>query len=294
MNNSMDHDFDSAARMPQEHIAAESADLPSQSVAQVQREAADAAPPSVAHVRGRGNGTVRTAMMQRMQATYGNRALQRFLSVQRSAGASTVAGEEDTAAKIESQAGKGSTLDNGTQSRLEGGLGADLSGVRVHTDGEADHLAKSVDAVAFTTGSDIFFRQGAYDPGSDRGMHLLAHEATHTVQQSQGPVSGTPQAGGVSVSDPSDQYEQAAEQAAHNVLSGQSANVGGRGGTPQVQRASTLPEDEEEGKVAQTMRAGMPIQLAGMPEDEEQENVPAQTMRMSVQRNGTEDEDERA
>jgi hypothetical protein len=72
---------------------------------------------------------------------------------------------------------------------LEAGLGADLSSVRVHTGGEADHLARSVDAVAFTTGSAIFFRSGAYNPGTSVGLHLLAHEATHTMQQAAGPVA---------------------------------------------------------------------------------------------------------
>src|SRR5438874_41382 len=84
----------------------------------------------------------------------------------------------------------------------QAGLEADLSNVRVQTDGEADHLARSVDAVAFTTGSDIFFQSGTYNPGTSEGLHLLAHEATHAVQQAQGPVAGTPVTGGVALSDP--------------------------------------------------------------------------------------------
>ena len=78
-------------------------------------------------------------------------------------------------------------------------------------------------------------------------MKLLAHEATHTVQQSQGPVSGTPSKGGVSISDPSDSYEQAADRAASNVASGVQAQR--QEATPQVQRHAA---DEEEQAVQRT------------------------------------------
>lgn len=290
-----DHDFDSSTRMPQDFATAESAELASHSPASVQRDAADhISPASVGSIRGRGNAPVRTAMLQRMQQSYGNRAIQRFLSVQRSSASPAADQEEDVAGKIQSRAGGGSSLDDGTKARLEDGLGADMSGVRVHTDGEADSLARSVDATAFTTGNDIFFRQGSYDPGSERGLHLLAHEATHTVQQSQGPVSGTPMAGGVSVSDPSDQFEQAAERSAQNVVTGQPAEEGPVPGSPApIQRQ--VPEEEE--MPAQTMRPstyGAIVQREAAPEEEE---MPAQAMRPStystmVQREGAPEEEE--
>jgi hypothetical protein len=66
---------------------------------------------------------------------------------------------------------------------MEGAFGADFSGVRVHTDAQSDSLNKSIQAKAFTTGSDIFFSKGAYDPGSQDGQQLLGHELTHVVQQ---------------------------------------------------------------------------------------------------------------
>jgi len=163
-------------------------------------------------IGGRGNGPARVAAIQRLQATYGNRSVSRFL--QRTAASTMVQPTGDVGSRIQARAGAGAPLDSGVQGRLETGLGADLSGVRVHTDGEADHLSRSVDAVAFTTGSDIFFRSGAYNPASSEGLHLLAHEATHTVQQAAGPVAGTPVGGGVAVSDPSDSFEQAAERSA--------------------------------------------------------------------------------
>jgi hypothetical protein len=55
--------------------------------------------------------------------------------------------------------------------------------VNIHADSEADSLNKQVGARAFTTGSDIFFRQGEYNPASSNGQELLAHELTHVVQQ---------------------------------------------------------------------------------------------------------------
>lgn len=165
---------------------------------------------------GRGNQPVKVAMLQQMQHTHGNRAVQRFAQ---GGTATRSAPEDDLASRIQSKAGGGSGLDASVQRRLETGLGADLSGVRVHTDNEADHLAQQVDASAFTTGQDIFFRKGAYEPSSGSGLNLLAHEVTHTVQQSQGPVAGTPSAGGVAISDPSDSYEQQAEQVAGNLTS---------------------------------------------------------------------------
>src|SRR5687768_5794183 len=189
----------------------------------------------------RGNAPVRAAVMRQAQQTYGNRAVQRVL--QRSATEGTVT-EEPIGEQIRSKAGGGNSLDGGVQRQLESGLGADMSGVRVHTDGEADSMARSVDSVAFTTGNDIFFRSGAYDPGSQQGMHLLAHEATHTVQQSQGPVSGTPSAGGVSISDPSDSYELAAEAAAANVVSGGATSAQRMSAGTAVQREAA-PEEEE-------------------------------------------------
>lgn len=71
---------------------------------------------------------------------------------------------------------------------MERGFGADFSGVRVHTGAQADNLANSIQAKAFTTGEDVFFRQGAYAPGSRGGQELIAHELTHVVQQSGGQV----------------------------------------------------------------------------------------------------------
>jgi predicted secreted Zn-dependent protease len=125
---------------------------------------------------------------------------------------------DSIAQRIQAASGGGGQLDEGVQQHLEQHLGADLSGVRIHTDGEADRLSRSVNAIAFTTGQDIFFSSGSYDPSSSEGQHLIAHEVVHTVQQANGAVAGTATAGGVSISDPSDAFEQEAEQVANQVM----------------------------------------------------------------------------
>ena len=71
---------------------------------------------------------------------------------------------------------------------MEQVFGADFSGVKVHTDATSDELNQAIQAKAFTTGEDIFFRSGAYEPSSWGGQELLAHELTHVVQQNGGAV----------------------------------------------------------------------------------------------------------
>ena len=58
--------------------------------------------------------------------------------------------------------------------------------VRIHDDAGADDAARKIDALAFTRGNDIYFRSGAYDPTSQPGKKLLAHELAHVVQQRPG------------------------------------------------------------------------------------------------------------
>ena len=87
-------------------------------------------------------------------------------------------------ASVQKEKGRGQPINKNIRGKLEQGFGADFSGVRIHTDGKSDELNQSIQARAFTTGQDIFFRQGAYDPSSKQGQQLLAHELTHVVQQS--------------------------------------------------------------------------------------------------------------
>jgi len=77
----------------------------------------------------------------------------------------------------------GQAMQRSVMHQMESGFGTTFRGVRIHTDATADRLARSVQAKAFTTGKDIFFKQGEYNPRSSAGKELLAHELTHTVQQ---------------------------------------------------------------------------------------------------------------
>lgn len=89
-------------------------------------------------------------------------------------------------ASIRQARGGGSALPDNIRAPMEQAFGADFSGVRVHTDSRSDRLNRSVQARAFTTGQDVFFRSGEYNPASRSGKELLAHELTHVVQQNQG------------------------------------------------------------------------------------------------------------
>lgn len=86
--------------------------------------------------------------------------------------------------------GAGRPLDGGTRALLEPRFGRDLSGVRVHTGAQADESARAVGARAYAVGQDAVFAAGQYNPGSREGLRLLAHEVSHTVQQTGGGAGG--------------------------------------------------------------------------------------------------------
>jgi hypothetical protein len=86
----------------------------------------------------------------------------------------------------------GSALDPAVRVQMEPAFGADFSGVRVHSDARSHQLNDSLQARAFTTGQDIFFRGGEYRPQSSEGKELLAHELTHVVQQNGPAVAKKP------------------------------------------------------------------------------------------------------
>ena len=152
------------------------------------------------------------SLLLRLQRQYGNGYVARLIDRAQGDGSG---GDplEDVERSIEQARGGGNALDGVTLDRMNDAFGADFSGVRVHTGGEADHLNRAVDAKAFATGKDIFFREGAYQPGSTEGRGLLAHELTHVVQQSGDGLQMK-----LEVSDPADPAEQEAEQVARDVM----------------------------------------------------------------------------
>ncbi|MHC0068289.1 eCIS core domain-containing protein [Nostoc sp. UIC 10890] len=102
-----------------------------------------------------------------------------------------MAASAEVEAGIQSARGSGQPIAENIREPMEQAFGADFSSVRVHTDSLSDQLNQSIQAKAFTTGQDVFFRQGAYEPGSRGGQELLAHELTHVMQQRGGEVQPT-------------------------------------------------------------------------------------------------------
>jgi hypothetical protein len=136
-----------------------------------------------------------------------------------------MAGAEVAVERAASSAGQ--PLRGDVRERFESSLGADLSGVRVHTGAESAQATGAVGARAYATGNDIHFADGAYQPDDPFGLHLLAHEVAHTVQQ-QGAAPTRQHK--LEVSGPSDSAELEADRAADAMVRGEAATVSGGGG----------------------------------------------------------------
>lgn len=80
--------------------------------------------------------------------------------------------------------GGGSPLPVETRNFMENAFSADFSSVRIHSDNQAAEMSKGINAKAFTYRDDIYFNEGRYDYHSREGKHLLGHELTHVLQQS--------------------------------------------------------------------------------------------------------------
>jgi hypothetical protein len=86
---------------------------------------------------------------------------------------------ENAAAQTIASKGAGEPMQSSTRDTLESGFGADLSDVRVHDDSSAHSAADALNARAFTHRNDIWLGRGE----SQHNVPLMAHEATHVVQQ---------------------------------------------------------------------------------------------------------------
>jgi hypothetical protein len=116
------------------------------------------------------------------------------------------------------QQGGGSPLGRADADRFGSQLGTDLSTVRVHTGPGADSIARSVQATAFTHGTDIYFSEGSYAPGTSAGDHLLAHELAHVAQGTAGASAST--SGPPMIGRADDPVEAAADRIADSVMDG--------------------------------------------------------------------------
>jgi Domain of unknown function (DUF4157) len=194
-------------------------------------------PDRFAGALGQVSGSSQVGMLRQMQHSYGNSYVGRVIQRKCDCGGSCAncqekklqhKGEGILSAVPEGfeagmqRSGAGSSLDMGTRSFMESRFGQDFSDVRVHTDDAAAEAARLVQAQAFTTGRDIYFGRNRYQPQTREGQKLLAHELTHTIQQSDG-GSGLQTAS--VLSDPGDRYEQEADAIADRVVAGEPVNA---------------------------------------------------------------------
>jgi len=177
----------------------------------------------------------------------------------------------------------GEKLDHSTSSRLSSGFGVDPSGVELVRD---DASTTGVQAKAYTVANKIVV-PSSFDTSSTDGQRTLAHEFTHVQQQASGPVDGTPAAGGVSVSDPSDRYEREAESNADRVMGGGFADVAQAGISSsglqrQAERAAVQREGEDEEEPVQALSLQRQAEL-GVQREGEEEEEPVQALRLQRQ-----------
>jgi hypothetical protein len=111
----------------------------------------------------------RASLVNQLQQSYGNVYVQQVME------------------RIQSGKGSGQPLGAETRSEMEAAFHQDLGDVRIHTDASASEVAKELGAKAFTSGKDVFFKEAAYQPGSETSHRLLMHEIAHVVQQSNTP-----------------------------------------------------------------------------------------------------------
>jgi hypothetical protein len=204
--------------------------------------------------------------ISRLQQQVGNQAVQRL--VQRRGGEGAFELDDETAARIHGARGGGRPLDEKAGEEIGGALGTDLGDVRVHTSPESDALNRDLGAKAFTTGKDIFFRDGEYDPGSSAGKELLAHELTHVAQQGSGAVGSG--GGKMTVNDPNDAFESQADGVAKAVTSqatGQAQRMPEEAAGLQLQ---PMDEEEEELQMQEMEEEEEEVQMQDMPEEEEE------------------------
>jgi uncharacterized protein DUF4157 len=221
------------------------------------------------------SGDIQAAMAHPHQAS-----VQTMLEVQRlagNAGVGQLLQREDDGSQARSPVldvvgqGGGSPLSDGLKGEMEGRLGGDFSDVKVHTDSKATDSARAVQANAYTVGNDVVVRSDRWSPSTEEGKKTIAHELTHVMQQREGPVEGTSTGDGVSVSNPSDRFERAAESSAETAMASPAPAA-----SAQLESENAVQREGEEEEVQ-----GQFVQREG-----EEEEVQGQF----VQREGEEEE----
>lgn len=120
----------------------------------------------------------------------------------------------------------GARLPQALRSTLGPLFGNDFGHVRVHRDATSAAAAREVGARAFTLGEHIHFGAGQWRPEGRDGLHLIAHELSHTLQHAQG---GAGSGEGVEIDNAGSALEREADHAADAALAGRSVRVRGAG-----------------------------------------------------------------
>lgn len=118
-------------------------------------------------------------------------------------------------------ASSGRPLEPALRQDMEQRFGQDFSRVRIHTDDRAAYSAGTIDALAYTIGPHMVFGSGQYEPETNKGQRLLAHELTHVVQQ--GETAALHQ--DILRSERNDQYEQGTQRVATQLGRGTQVQV---------------------------------------------------------------------
>ncbi len=181
----------------------------------------------------------------------------------------------------------GHTLPLATRGPLENHFQADLSSVRVHTGNGDAQSADSLGAIAYTSGSDIYFARGMYAPSTSNGQRLLAHEVAHVVQQGSGkqPSIATKSASGAKIGAPDDSLEAEADQAADGFMRGATNGREGSGtklaapqGLAPIQRAPA-PAPAEAPSKADDDAAEAAVEVVGKGIEDDDVNAVVGAMR---------------
>jgi hypothetical protein len=174
-------------------------------------------------------------------------SLQRNASGEREDSPAGETGVPDVVRSVVSSSGR--SMDETVQREMESKMGGDFSDVQLHTGPKAAAAADSINARAFTLGNHVAFNKGEYQPDSDSGKKVLAHELTHVRQQTEGAVTMLPKpnsepvsvqrsvAEGVSLqpklelSSPDDRAEKEAEVVAEHVVAMENGNATDQNGS---------------------------------------------------------------
>ncbi len=163
--------------------------------------------------------------LKELQSAYGNRYVQRLYDPLPPSAPGGAAGQS-----------AGRPLEKPVRQDMEQRFGTSLGAVQIHTDKAAADAARGFGARAFTTGQDVYFARGAYQPSALEGKKLLAHELTHTLQQKN--HDGLPRQDALQVVPADDPTEAQAKRAAEETIrdgrlsAGTVSSLAGQAGRP--------------------------------------------------------------